>query len=327
MATIAVYVDLRDDVPTRPTRFALAQARRLSTALGATVHAVVGTPSEAPDVADRLAEMLGAAGADRVIVCRDPVFGGPALPSIQGRLTELVANRLRPRLLLFPSGSVGLALGAWAAARLGAPLCSRAQLIPDSDDPQAFVLVQTDGASGRRLPVGSGQPQLLVAVLAAGDDSGSLPGALRGPAAELDELAYPTTVGNVVEELEDKPDDSRDVELASTLVIVAGTVEPSELAGLMAALPPGAVAVHGPAWPSGLQWAAPRRVLVLWSGDPTGAPPVLTVPANSRVAYLGPKKLPAGWPVPHLHWKSDLATGVPALTAALLGRATMGATS
>ena len=128
MASIIAYTEIEHAAITAPSRFALAEARRIADDLGATVYALLALGPTAPDELAALAGEVGTAGADRVLCCADEAVHGPSLDATHGPLLAAVAERLRPTLVLFPEGESGPKLGQPLAERMGATFMPSATL-------------------------------------------------------------------------------------------------------------------------------------------------------------------------------------------------------
>ena len=131
MANIVVCVELGDGQPTESSLSAIGDARRVSSAMGATVLALVVVPGQppagseagtAPDE-DALSAALGAAGADKVLL----VNAGGGSAGWEGPL-GLIVDRFAPRLYLLPAGPLADAVGAFLASRTRAFLLPHARL-------------------------------------------------------------------------------------------------------------------------------------------------------------------------------------------------------
>jgi hypothetical protein len=134
MASIVAYIELREGVATRPSRFALAEARRVADAAGATVYALLTLGPRSQTEIDQLASELSAAGADRILCSSDDALAGPPLDATCGPLLARVAEHLRPVLFLFPAGGVGIELGPPLAVRIGAAYLANANLEVIADE-------------------------------------------------------------------------------------------------------------------------------------------------------------------------------------------------
>lgn len=282
MANVLVFVELRGGVPTAPSRFAVAEARRVANELGATVYALMAVDQGAPSAIEGLGESLGLAGADRVLCCPDPALRGPPVDALLGPLLFSVVERLKPALTLLPAGAIGMELGPPLAIRTGAAYRPRAALEMargrGARGEAHLVLRHHRAAGGQRvfeLPE-DGPP--VVATLAAG-----LVGAALGtPAAEVEMLSPLAASPPRFTERASEPDPDAEAELASTLVIAP---EHKASAALQAAVPPGTVVADADKLSAAtLAGACPARLLVV--GRTQGAP---RVAPDARVAFVGEK--------------------------------------
>ena len=193
MASIIAYTEIEHAAITAPSRFALAEARRIADDLGATVYALLALGPTAPDELAALAGEVGTAGADRVLCCADEAVHGPSLDATHGPLLAAVAERLRPTLVLFPEGESGPKLGQPLAERMGATFMPSAtlEILTATDLQLAQVVVHSGQVDrGQERVVGLheiGRP--VVVTLCAG--TASL--ALGEPASEMEMLSYPTS--------------------------------------------------------------------------------------------------------------------------------------
>ncbi|MDX2020714.1 MAG: hypothetical protein SF187_10755 [Deltaproteobacteria bacterium] len=129
MANLVVYTELAEDrQPTPGARFALAQARLIARALGATIHAAVAHPGVDTSTLDEIAAALGGAGADRVLLWSNAAAGALPLYVSHGAFLEAMAKQLRPRLFIFAAGSPAVQLAPVLASRLPAEFFPRAQV-------------------------------------------------------------------------------------------------------------------------------------------------------------------------------------------------------
>jgi electron transfer flavoprotein alpha subunit len=286
LANIIVFVEIRRDEATQASRFAVAEARRVASELGATVYAVIATGTATEAAIEAYGRALGEAGADRVLCCSDAALGGPLLDRAVGPFLAGLAQRLRPVLTLFPAGAVGPALGAPLAIRVGGLYHARASLEVVRDGASARLALRRfrgDGAI-RTLDVGAAHGRPVVATLPAGPD----PGPRGAPAAEVEMLPYVAGGGPALRELSSEPDDGEATELAPAVLAVSAEVKPSELEALRAAAPAGTVVVREGERPPGLDVACPARMLV--AGKAATAPIVRrTLAPGTRVAVAGGK--------------------------------------
>jgi hypothetical protein len=270
MASIVAYIEVREGVMTNPSRFVVAEARRVADAAGATVYALLTLGSLSQVEIDRLAAQVSAAGADRILCSSDETFAGPPLDVTHGVLLAEIAERLRPLIFLFPAGGVGIELAPPLAVRIGASYFPSASIDvhPEDRGPEAasqrVVLHRWRAARDgqRRIDVADVE-RPVVATLAAG----TVPRPLGEAWAEVEMLPCPepkfARPGYLASA--NAADDS-DVELCSAMVWTAGPVNPAIRSALRAALPPGAVlVVEEEAKPVSLHGASPNEIFVLSS--------------------------------------------------------------
>jgi hypothetical protein len=130
VANIVVCVELDGGQPTEATLTAVADARRVSEAIGASVFALLVAPAAAAASGqgghydeDQLAAAVGGAGADKLLLVEPGPGAAPTLDAWHSPL-DLVIDRFAPRLFLLPAGPMGEALGPWLVGR------TRAFLLP-----------------------------------------------------------------------------------------------------------------------------------------------------------------------------------------------------
>jgi electron transfer flavoprotein alpha subunit len=191
MASIIAYTEILDAAMTAPSRFALAEARRVADDLGATVYALLALGPTTPDELTTLAGHVGTAGADRILCCSDEALARPPLDATHGPLLAAVADRLRPILVLFPEGETGPKLGRPLAERMSAAFlpCSALAIQAATDLEPAQVVVRCqEGDRGEERVVRLREIEKpVVATLRAG----TAPLALGEPASEMEMLLYP----------------------------------------------------------------------------------------------------------------------------------------
>jgi hypothetical protein len=159
LPNILVYIDVRQGRPTGPSLYALAEARRAARAGGATVFGVVATlPLDTTQLA-ALAGPIGAAGADKLLLCEGEDLGAPPTDATHGRVLDAAGSRVPAALVLLPAGGPGTALGPPLAARLGGPYVPWCELVLSDADPPLpegqgrvqLVRLRPDRRSQRRL--------------------------------------------------------------------------------------------------------------------------------------------------------------------------------
>jgi electron transfer flavoprotein alpha subunit len=286
LANIIVFVEVRQGATTVASRFAVSEARRVASELGATVYAVLITGSASEKAIEGHGRVIGQAGADRILCCSDAALDGPLLDATVGPFLAALAQRLRPVLTLFPAGTVGPALGPPLALRLGALFHPRASLEIAPDPAGAKLWLRrfraADG-SIRALDVGTLRSRPAVATLPAGPD----PAPRGAPEAEVEMLPY-VAPPPAIRELSSEPDDGESLELAPAVLAVGADVKPAELSALRAAAPAGAVVVREGERPPGLDVACPARLLVAGKAATAGIVRRSLAP-GTRVAVAGGK--------------------------------------
>ena len=221
MASIVAYIELREGAVTRPSRYAVAEARRVADAAGATVYALLTVGPLGQAQIDQLASEVSAAGADRILCSSADALAGPPLDTTHGPLLAQVAEHLRPVLLLFPAGGVGAELGPPLAVRIGAAYLANAsiELVAEERAPdlssQRVVLTRWRAARDGQRQVDVGDLERpVVASLACG----IAPASLGEPYAEVEMLPYPESSHAGPSLLASKTDDAAGLELCSALV-------------------------------------------------------------------------------------------------------------
>jgi electron transfer flavoprotein alpha subunit len=319
VANIVVFIEMREARPTEPSRFALGEARRVADALGATVYALVASGELAAAAADELPGALGAAGADKILLCADAALAGPPVDAVMGGVLAVVAEKLRPRLFLWPAGSVGLQLAPSLAARTGAALFPRASLVLIEGAEGAAAGLELRRWSARQdgiwtldlAATGAAAVVTLAADLAAD---------LAEPGeAELQMLSAPPPRPDAappVEEVDSEDDLHAPLELAPILIVcpraerdrVAAAIDHRALTGavVVADLPAG-----------GLRDACPNLVLMLGGRPYPAGLTELQVAPGAHVVAVGSKRTPAPLPVVDGLWQVPRTRVLAALTEAV----------
>lgn len=289
MANILVFVEIRRGESTIASRFAVSEARRVASVLGATVYAVMALGPCGEEEIEEHARTIGRAGADRILCCADVALAGALMDATVGPFLASLADRLRPTLTLFPAGAVGPALGPPLALRTGALYHPRAWLEIGGEPASARLSLQrfraADG-SVRSLEAGIARGRAIVTTVSAGAE----PGRHGDPIDEVQMLPYVSPPGGSprIRELSSEPDDGEAVELAATVLAVAGDARPAELEALRSAAPAGTVVVSEGELPAGLELACPARLLVAGKAP---VPSIVrrTLSPQTRVAVAGSK--------------------------------------
>ena len=270
MASIVAYIEVRESAMTNPSRFVVAEARRIADAAGATVYALLTLGSCSHVEIDQLAAQVSAAGADRILCSSDEILAGVPLDVTHGMLLAQIAERLRPLLFLFPAGGVGIELGPPLAVRIGAAYFPHASIDVRAEDrmpeaaSQRIVLHRWRAArDGQRRVDVADLERPVVATLAAATVSRPL----GEPCAEVEMLPCPEPKYARPRELtsEITAEDS-EVELCSAMVLSAAPVSPAIRSALNADLAPGTVlVVDGEAEPVSLHAASPNEIFIVSS--------------------------------------------------------------
>jgi electron transfer flavoprotein alpha subunit len=315
LANIIVFVEVREGAATGSSRYAVSEARRVASALGATVYAVLATGPATDREIEAHARTIGQAGADRILCCADAALGGALLDATVGPFLAALAERLRPVLTLFPAGVVGPALGPPLALRLGGLYHPRACLEIAREGETARLSARRFRASDggvRVLEVAARHSRPVVATLPAGPD----PGARGAPAAEVEMLAYLAPAGAaVIRELSSERDEAQALEQAAAILAVGAEVKEAELIALRAAAPAGTVVVREGELAPGLDAACPARLLVAGKA-PVTSQVRRSLSPGSQVAVAGGKSAEKDLGRVDLTWRPAKA-GLSALVSAL----------
>jgi electron transfer flavoprotein alpha subunit len=322
VANVVVFVEVREGKATTASRFAVAEARRVGSDLGATVYAVVAIAPLPDQAIEALAASIGEAGADRVLCCMDDALAGAAVDVFVGPLLASLAERLAPLLTIFPAGAVGPALGPPLAVRLGGPYHPRASLevLRPAGEPPRLELRRFRAADSaiRALELGT-MDRPVVTTLGVGPD----PGRRGTPLDEVEMVAYTAPARPGVRELDVEPeaqDPQGDrIELAALLVVVDRTVAEERLDQLRAAAAPGTVVLQAAPGQrnSAVALASPERVLVVGQGPASAALVRGTLTPQTRVAVVGSKSAEKGLGRIDVVWRADRDKAVTALVSAL----------
>jgi electron transfer flavoprotein alpha subunit len=325
VANIVVFIEMREGRPTEPSRFALGEARRVAEALGASVYALVPSGELSAAATDALPGALGAAGADKILLCADAALSGPPVDAVMGGLLAVVAEKLRPRLFVWPAGSVGLQLAPSLAARTGAALFPRASLVLVEGAEGAASRLELRRWSSRQdgiwtLDLGATGAAAVVTLAADLAVAMSEPGE-----AELQMLSVPAAAPDappMVEELDSEADAHAPLELASILIVCARAERDRVAAAIdhRAGLHGAVVVADLPA--GGLRDACPHLVLVLGGKPLPAGLAELQVAPGAHVVALGSKRTPPPlpvvdglWQVPRTRMLAALAEAVSTLPA------------
>ncbi|HTM19055.1 MAG TPA: FAD-binding protein [Kofleriaceae bacterium] len=119
MASVLVHIEADGDRPSPDSLALLGEGRRIATTLGAVLHAAVVVPDGDIPV-QSLGRTLGEAGADRVMLLRQPAAAGPAAWLGHGAALRRGCELASPILVLLAADQLGRALGPRLAAALRA---------------------------------------------------------------------------------------------------------------------------------------------------------------------------------------------------------------
>jgi hypothetical protein len=271
MASIVAYIELREGAITRPSRFVVAEARRIADSAGATVFALFMVGPLAQVEMDKLASEISAAGADRILCSSADTLDGPALDVTHGSLLAQVAEHLRPLLFLFPAGDTGVHLGPPLSLRIGATFMANASLDVHAEDrtpepaSQRVLISRWRAARDgqRRIDVGDLE-RPVVASLA----SGPFPPPAGEPYAEVEMVPCPDVRFPDARVVDSEVDPAAGLELCQAMVWSGTTTAAS--AALRAELPSGTWLVTADeAELPAIGVASPRDLFVLPSAAST----------------------------------------------------------
>ncbi len=266
MASIVAYMELREGAITSPSRYVVAEARRIADSAGATVFALLTVGPLAQVEMDRLASEISAAGADRILCSSSDTLGEPALDVTHGAVLAQVAEHLRPVLFLFPAGGTGLQLGPPLAVRIGAAYMANASIALRAEgrelDPASKRVVLSRWRASRdglrRIDVGDLERPVVASLV-----SGPFPLPVGEPYAEVEMFPCPDAKFPEARVVDSELEPGAEIELCAALVF-AKTADESAKAALRAELPKGAclLTVDEAESPT-LRAAAPRDCFVL----------------------------------------------------------------
>jgi len=282
MASILAYIELRQGSITDPSRFALAEARRVADGAGATVFALFTVGVLDQSEMDRLASEASAAGADRVLCASAEALVGPPLDPTHGGVLAQVADHLRPLLVLLPAGGSAAQLGPSLAIRMGAAFMNSASIelhredrTPDPPSWRVLLCRWRAARDGHRtIDVGD-----LERPVVAGLAAGPFPAAAGAPYAEVEMIPCPDLRFSSLSVASGPPEASAAVE-ACRCLIWSGAASPQARQALQRTLPSDTCLVsEAEATLPSLVQAAPEDVLVL---------PSATLPLTAFVPRLTP---------------------------------------
>jgi electron transfer flavoprotein alpha subunit len=276
MASIVAYIELREGAITRPSRFAVAEARRIANSAGATVFALLTVGPLAQADMDRLACEISAAGADRILCSSSDTLGEPALDATHGALLAQVAEHLRPVLFLFPAGGTGVQLGPPLAVRIGAAYMANARITvkaegrePDPNSQRVILSKWRAARDGlRKIDVGDLERPVVASLI-----SGSFQPPAGEPYAEVEMVPCPDAKFPEVRVIASKLDSATNLELCSA-VVWSGCAGESAKAALLTELPAGACLVTADEVGLPAPGTTPQDCFVLPSGRSRLAAPL-----------------------------------------------------
>lgn len=128
MASLLVYIETDRDRPTSVSLEALGEGRRIASALGGAVYALVVLPGVDQSTMsvqhDELVRELGRRGADKTLLVPAPAYDGPPVWASHGDAVYAACDHVQPLLVLMASNAVGRDMGPRLAARMGAAYMS-----------------------------------------------------------------------------------------------------------------------------------------------------------------------------------------------------------
>ena len=229
-----------------------------------------------------LADALGRAGADRVLVCEAAGLGAPPLDATHGPALFTAIERVPPIVVLFPTGGPGDELGPPLAMRLGAAYAPAVDIVlSDEAGPLADGVGRinlrrwrADRSGYRQLdPVEIERP--VVAILGAH-------GAPRQDGTsdiDVEVITCTAPAEPALAELASEPDELDRITQARELVVLGPGVPPEVAARLRAGAPAGVAIVDGSTAPDVLSAASPEVLLAAG-----GASAVAEVGVSPRTA-------------------------------------------
>ncbi len=324
MASIVAYIELREGAITGPSRFVVAEARRIADSAGASVFALLTVGSLSHAEMDRLASEVSAAGADRVLCSSASVLAGPALDVTHGALLAQVAEQLRPVLILFPAGGAGDQLGPALAVRIGAAYMANASIdiCPEDREPELpsqRVLVSRWRAARdgqRKIDVGDLERPVIASLAA-----GAFPPPAGEPYAEVEMVICPDARFPEARVVDCESDASARFELCQTAVWAGRTTSSETVEAIQAELPLGTCLAAGDeAEASFLRWAVPCGLYILPSAQSMAATDWPLLVPGAGVTRIGAdargKAEPTGSPGTATEADGDLAQLAAALARA-----------
>jgi hypothetical protein len=268
-------------------------------------------------LADALAGPLGLAGADKVLLVADPLAAGSPIEPLWRDVLDAIVERLRPRLFLWPAGSVGLQLGPLLAVRLRANFFPRAtfDLDPGGIEGEARLCIRrwTEKQDGYwAVGIGAAFAPAVV-TLPAGHPT---PGAGAGP-AEVAVLRAGDDGPRGIEVLATAPAPQAAAELASTVVLLAEKGV-DETVPILPQVRSDVMVVGESRSFELLQEACPKLVVLLSARGGAAALAHLRLAPDAHVVVLGgARRTPPRSPLVDHIWKVDRPAAIAKLAAAL----------
>jgi hypothetical protein len=284
--------------------------------MGATVYALVVGEAIGP-LADALAAPLGRAGADKVLLVADPLAARCPIEPLWRNLLDSIVERLRPRLFLWPAGSVGLQLGPALAVRLGANFFPRGSFDLDEggleSEPRVTVRRWSEAHDGFwTVGIGAAFAPAVV-TLAAGQ---APPDRGAGP-AEVAVLRAGDDGARGITVLSATPAPQAAAELARLVVLVPER-DPDETTPILAPLRSDVMIVGEGRSRELLQDASPQLVVLLSTRGASAALGHLRLAPDAHVVVLaGGRRGPPPSPLVDHIWKVARPTAITRLAAAL----------
>jgi hypothetical protein len=285
-------------------------------ALGATVYALV-VGAEIGPLADALAVPLGQAGADKVLLVADPLAAECPIEPLWRNVLDAIVERLRPRLFVWPAGSIGLQLGPMLALRLDANFFPRASFDLDEggveSDARLVIRRWTDSQDGFwTVGIGAAFAPAVVTLTA-----GHAPADHGAGPAEIAVLRAGDDGPRGIELLSTTPAPGAAAELASTVVLMPERDPDATDPTLLLARPDVMILNEARSFEL-LDQASPQLVLLLSARGGSAALKDLRLAPGAHVVVLaGGRRGPPRSPLVDHIWKVDRPAALARLAAAL----------
>jgi hypothetical protein len=285
MAALLAYIELRAGAVTRPSRFAIAEARRVADAAGATVYALLAVADVPQAQIDQLASEVSALGADRILCSAADCFAGPPLDATHGPLLAQVAERLRPLLFLFPAGGSGTTLGPALAVRIGAAYLANVRIevvheerAPTPPSPRVVLDRWRAARDGlRRIDLADFERPVVASL-----PCGIAPDRLGSPYAEVDMLPHPEPAPGGPRPLTAEDDDGARLETCSALLWSPVPLDADTRGALPDPWPAGVAVARDAAALAG-EATSPVEIYLLAADSPGATPPLAPGATVARV--------------------------------------------